>query len=220
MVDMPTGHPDDQVIELGYSSAGWQESYSPGDTLQSVGDSSGRLAEIYAAYPDSEFYVIGHSLGGVVALDGLARHSDDTNRMAERTNGVITVSSSVRGIRDSTSGVAGAAIELLVCRQVPGLDGLSPVWSDLQQSSATISLIHDADWSSVRVVNFANSKDRVVSPETALLETHFEIACYDEGRNGVLQLNHDTLLSQQDLARELLSVLIDGDEPRGGCEAG
>ena len=75
MTDLPTGHPDDQVIELGYSDAGWQEAYAPGDTLQSIGDSSERLADIYAAYPESEFYVIGHSLGGVVALDGLARYS-------------------------------------------------------------------------------------------------------------------------------------------------
>ena len=40
-------------------------------------------------------------------------------------------------------------------------------------------------------VNFANEKDRVVPPETGLLESHFEVACYDEGREGILQLNHD-----------------------------
>ncbi len=219
MVDLPAGHPDDQVIEFGYSQDGWDQMYLPQDTLRGVGQSSRGLVDIYAMYPDSEFFIVGHSLGGVVALDGLARYSDDDNALAARTEGVITVSSPVQGLNDTTAGVAGAAIEILVCRQLPQGGEPAPVWADMKRSGDSISLIHDANWSPVRVVNFANAMDRVVAPEIAVLESHFEVSCYDAGRAGLLQLNHDTLLSREQFARELLAVLIEGEEPKVGCES-
>lgn len=213
--DLPEGDPDDQVILYGYSSEGWDQDYDSSDTLQSVRTSSAGLREIYETYPDSRFFVIGHSLGGIVSLDGMARYSNSENEMAERTGGMITVSSSVSGVDELRLGIGGLAIELVACRQVPDFSETSPVWEDIQESGDAISLIHGHDWSSVRVVNFANSKDRVVSEDTATLETHFEVACYDEGSDRPLQLNHDTLLSETALAEELLAVLLDGAEPKG-----
>lgn len=219
LIDLPTGDPDDQVIEFGYSAAGWEQDYLPGDTLKGVGASSAGLREIYASYPNSEFFILGHSLGGVVALDGLARHSDSENGMIASTAGVITVSSPVRGLVDRTASAAGAAIELLACRQLPVLDGSSQVWGDLAESGDSISLIHDFDWSSVRTVNFGNQKDRVVDVETAVLPRLFEVSCYDEGDIGFLELNHETLLSEITLARELLKVLLNGAKPQSDCAA-
>lgn len=215
--DLPTGDPDDEVIEFGYSADGWDLDYLPGDTLRSVAASSENLSDIYAAYPNTEFFVIGHSLGGVVALDGLARYSDADNAMLASTSGVITVSSPVSGLPDRMASTVGAAIELVACRQVPQLDGSSQVWGDLAESGDSISLIHSYDWSQVRTVNFGNSKDRVVSVDTAVVPDLFEVSCYDQGKDGFLELNHDTLLGDPTLARELLKVLLDGEQPAIGC---
>lgn len=215
--DLPTGDPDDQVIEFGYAIDGWDEQYLPVDTLKSVKTSSAGLRDIYEAYPNTEFFILGHSLGGVVALDGLARYANSSNAMLASTGGVITVSSPVRGLIDSTASTAGAAIELVACRQLPQSDGSSQVWSDLAMSGDSIALVHGFDWSPVAVVNFGNQKDRVVDIETAVLPHLFEVSCYDEGRDGFFNLNHDFLLSEVALARELLGVLVDGEQPAKGC---
>ncbi len=212
--DLPTGDPGDQVVEFGYSPTGWDDEYEPSDTLDSVATSSAALRDIYAAYPNSEFFIIGHSLGGIVALDALAR---DAESLFTNTGGVITVSSPVQGLRDLTAGTAGAAIEILACRQVPQVDGSSKVWGDLARSGDAITLIKEQDWSQLRVVNFGNEKDLVVDADTAMLPSHFEVSCYDVGTERFLELNHDTLLNQPPLAAELLAVLLDGEAPTHSC---
>jgi pimeloyl-ACP methyl ester carboxylesterase len=218
LVDLPTGDPDDQVIEFGYSASGWDEDYLPTETLRSVPETSRALQNIYSAYPNSEFFVLGHSLGGVITLDGLARYSDTDNKMLERTSGVITVSSPVQGLTEANADVARIAIELVACRQFTGADAEpSAVWADIQDSGQSIALIHDTDWTGNRVVNFANKRDRVVNWQTAILESHFSVSCYETGRQGLLSLNHDTLLAEPDSATELMDVLINGATPAQGC---
>ncbi|MDG0869230.1 lipase family protein [Candidatus Lucifugimonas marina] len=212
LIDLPTGDPDDQIIEFGYSASGWDQDYLPSETLRSIPDTSRALLDIYSAYPNSEFFVLGHSLGGVIALDGLARYSDIDNEMLEQTSRVITVSSPVQGLTEANANVARISIELLACRQFPGANSEpSAVWSDIQDSGQSISLIHDTDWNGNRVVNFANKRDRVVNWQTAILESHFSVSCFDTGRQGFLSANHDTLLADPEIAIELMDVLINDE---------
>ncbi len=215
--DAPPGDPADQVIEFGYSESGWDQEYAPTDTLKSIGESSAGLEDIYAHYPDSEFFVIGHSLGGIVALDGFARYADAENGMVERTGGIITVSSGVKGLDPENSDTASLLVELVACRQLPQAER-SPVWSDLETTGDSITLIHNADWSETRVVNFGNKRDQVVNWQRAILQPPFEVACYDNAGIHLLDLNHDTLLKERRFARELLEVLIDGKESDQSCE--
>lgn len=218
LIDMPTGHPDDQVIEFGYSEDGWDSSYLPADTLNSVQESSAALRDIYSAYPDSRIFIIGHSLGGIVALDGLARYSNNENRMKSRTAGLITVSSPVNGLSELAVDVARIAIELVACRIEPSLAQYpSPVWADLQVRGDSISLIRESTWDDVRVVNFANKADRVVDWQSAILMTHFEVSCYNTRSTNFFDGNHDTLLVNTELSQELLDVLLKEDIPRYRC---
>ena len=214
--DAPTGDPSDQVIEFGYSASGWSNKYLPADTLKSIHESSAGLKAIYDYYPDSQFFILGHSLGGIVALDGVARYSNADNQVTEHTGGIITVSSPVKGLNQAAAGVASFAIELIVCGQLPQGDR-SPVWSDLESSGDPIALIHGADWSGVQVTNFANRQDRVVNWQQAVLDPPFDAACYDVGSGGLLDLNHDTLLRDADLARELIAVLFGDAVTREEC---
>jgi hypothetical protein len=106
----------------------------------------------------------------------------------------------------------------VACRQFTGADAEpSAVWADIQDSGQSIALIHDTDWTGNRVVNFANKRDRVVNWQTAILESHFSVSCYETGRQGLLSLNHDTLLAEPDSATELMDVLINGATPAQGC---
>ena len=218
LTDMPTGHPDDQVIEFGYSEDGWDSNYLPADTLNSVPESSAALRDIYSAYPDSRIFIIGHSLGGIVALDGLARYSNNENRMKSRTAGLITVSSPVNGLPELAVDVARIAIEIVACRIEPSLAQYqSPVWADLQMRGDSISLIRESTWDDFRVVNFANKADQVVDWQSAILRTHFEVSCYNTRSTNFLDGNHDTLLVNPELSQELLDVLLKEQIPRYRC---
>ena len=215
-IDMPTGDPADQVIEFSYSDEGWDAPYAPSDTLKAIEDSSDGLARIYAAYPDSEFYIIGHSLGGVVALDALARSIESDGDLVDRTLGVATVSSPVRGLTDSTSAVAAFTIELLVCRDISGIADNGEVWDDLVSGSETMTRIHTADWDSLPVYNFANKRDRVTNWEIAYLGQPFRSYCFDLS-SGLIDLNHDTVLKDADSARAVLGALIDSEPVSQSC---
>lgn len=215
--DAPAGDSADQVIEFSYSTSGWSHEYLPADTLKSIDESSAGLQAIYDYYPESQFFILGHSLGGIVALDGIARYANADHQMVENTGGIITVSSPVKGLNPAAAGLASLAVELIVCGQL-SLGDQSPVWSDLESSGDPISLIRVADWSDVRVTNFANRQDRVVNWQQAVLDPPFDAACYDVGSGGFLDLNHDTLLRDADLARGLLAVLIDEAAPREECD--
>jgi len=214
--DMPTGHPQDEIIEFGYSEDGWASAYEPPDTLGPIDEASASLRDLYLNYPGSRFYLLGHSLGGVVALDSLTRHGNPANGMIDNTGGVLTVSSPVTGLAQANIQIAGAAIELLACGQALSSD-LSPIWNDLAEDSAAITSIHERNWSDVRIVNIGNFKDRVVSVRTAVMPTLFDTACYEFGRDGLLQLNHDSLLADEASARELIGILLGTEEPPGGC---
>jgi hypothetical protein len=57
----------------------------------------------------------------------------------------------------------------------------------------------------------------VVNWQTAILESHFSVSCYDTGRQGFLSANHDTLLADPELATELMDVLINDESLPQEC---
>jgi hypothetical protein len=153
-----------------------------------------------------------------VALDGLARYSNNENRMKSRTAGLITVSSPVNGLSELAVDVARIAIELVACGIEPSLAQYpSPVWADLQVRGDSISLIRESTWDDVRVVNFANKADRVVDWQSAILMPHFEVSCYNTRSTNLFDGNHDTLLVNTELSQELLDVLLKEQIPRYRC---
>lgn len=93
------------------------------DTLRSLGSSADNLRKIYDQFPDSNFDIITHSLGGVVALKAL----QDNPAMADRTHSVTTIDSPVRGIEESLR-LYGAEIRFAKTCQGKGesLDGIIP----------------------------------------------------------------------------------------------
>jgi hypothetical protein len=205
--DAPTGSPDDQVIEFGYSPGGWDAAYAPQDTLRPLAASSAALMAIYNAYPNSKFFIIGHSLGGVVALDALARDISAFGDMAERTLGVATVGSPVAGLSEQASEIAAFTIELLACRDISGIGESGQVWDDLQAESAGMSLIRGATWNGLKVINFANTRDRVTDWQIAFLTPPFKSHCFDLS-GGFLDLNHDSILNEAAPSQAMLSVLL------------
>ena len=215
--DTKPGDPADQVIEFGYSDAGWDKMYAPVDTLKSVPESSAGLEAIFEYYPDSKFFILGHSLGGIVALDGIARFADAENHMIEQTGGIVTVSSPVQGLEPTAATSASYLIELLACRQAPTGDR-SQVWNDLEFTGQSISLIREFDWSGVRVVNFANMQDRVVNWQTAILQPQFVAVCLDATNGRFFDVNHDTLLRDPGNARKVLAALIDAELQQEVCD--
>ena len=212
LVDLPTGDPDDQVIEFGYSVNGWDEPYQPADTLRQLRTASVSFGDLLSAYPDSEFFVIGHSLGGLVALGGTALYGQ-----SGAVSAVVTVSSPIAGYRSADLELSGRAIELFACRQLSTGGELSPVWSDLASGNPFLDEIGQADWSGTRVVTVANYLDRVVAADLAVLEPVFKAMCFDEGQDGFFELNHDTLLVTPEFADELLSVLFGMEESTRPC---
>ena len=191
--------------------------YVPVDTLKSVSESSAGLEAIFEYYPDSIFFILGHSLGGIVALDGIARHANTENRMIEHTGGIVTISSPVKGLEQSAATSASFLIELLACRQTPTGDR-SPVWSDMEITGHSISVIHEFDWSGVRVVNFANRQDRVVNWKTAILQPHFDAVCLNASSGRFFDVNHDILLRDANEARKVLAALIDDELQKEVCD--
>lgn len=215
--DLTTGDPDDQVIEFSYSpEQAWSAEYEASDTLRPIAESSAKLLDIYDAYPDSDFFIVAHSLGGIVALNALANSIAENDDLHVRTLGLATVSSPVRGITQDAANLAAFTIELLACRDVSGVTSLGEVWDDLLTEGDSIQRIHSANWESMRVINFANRRDRVTDWETAHLTPPFDSHCFDL-RDGIISLNHDIALRDSDSLGVILGALIDGDQIDATC---
>ena len=167
MKDRPLGDPDDQIIEFSYSPNGWNSTYAQEDTLLPVGNAAGNLASIYLAYPNAHFDIIGHSLGGVVALHALQNFPS----LRQRTGAVITVDSPVRGAPDisrwfhANSGTYCGDPSQTLFRTVR-----YPVYADLDPGSPVIQSIVNGSWDDVRLATVTNSADTVVLPSTATLD--------------------------------------------------
>ena len=216
-IDAPNGDRQDQIIEFGYSPSGWADEYEPRDTLRPLNEASGALATLYSEYPNSDFYLLGHSLGGMVALHYLSQRADPQKGDSSRIAGVLTVSSPLQGFDANSLPLAARAIELIACRLPPSSGQPSPIWADLASSGEVISAIRSHDWARLRVVNAVNQDDRVVDAALGAMPQIFDVACYSQSDEGFLPLNHDTLLTNEVTARELIDVLLGTSAPNGDC---
>lgn len=141
---------------LYYSYDGAASSYTVAQTHGSVSTSAAALTQqiraVRAHDPAASFFLVGHSLGGVIAARWAVGHR--TAPVA----GIITFDSPLRGIR------GGSALG-----QIFG----GPVWSSLQPGSSAIRAITkqpNAWWgASGHLHTVANRADVLVPPSEALL---------------------------------------------------
>ncbi len=164
--DRRQGDPDDQVIEFSYSSAGWKTIYSEEDTFGHIPDVAKNLEEIFETYPSATFDIMGHSLGGAVALYFVAT-ADDSYRV--RTNSVITVDSPVNGIQRAE--FLRLAVGLRPgCPDIPQVEGLAAQLEPGSLVPSVISRVTKADWSGPTIITVTNTADLVVPVSSATLE--------------------------------------------------
>ncbi len=140
--------------------------YDEDDTLKSIDDEGGSaenfrdfLKSRHEEWPDTEFDVIAHSLGGVVALYALNRYPE----LQGIIHSVTTINSPLQGLDT----VKFRASKLAPCtldferrhREQP------PVLVDIKEDSGVISTISQADYSKggSNIETIANSNDIVVS---------------------------------------------------------
>jgi pimeloyl-ACP methyl ester carboxylesterase len=214
--DLPSGNPDDELIEFSYSSKGWNAPYTKADTLRGITDGITNLMEIYGkAYPNAKFHIIAHSLGGVVTLDAMVR----SPFLRERTNAIITVDSPIRGIEDPKL-LAGAVLAEPFCgakftgEEVVGFR----VWDDLYARGPTIGQIAADSWKGLVVVNMANTKDLIVPPDRAFFPDKGYPSVWDAGPDRPfaeigLEAHGMILMDLEQRTKDLIRKAILGEIP-------
>tara|TARA_Y100001936_G_scaffold229029_1_gene250751 strand:- start:1447 stop:2262 length:816 start_codon:yes stop_codon:yes gene_type:complete len=211
-IDKETGNIDDQIIDFSYSGNNWKNNYYPQETLLSIKNHISNLEKIYEKYPKSEFYILGHSLGGVIALSGAA----NSEKINKQTKSIVTVSSPIKGIikSDENSGLK-SLIELFACNSKEN-DEIK-IWDDISNESKFIKQISDHDFKNTKVYNIVNKYDLVVSIESAKLEKKFPYFCINEVDKELFGLNHSTLLDNNVISTEIINLLIDDKKILHDC---
>ena len=212
-IDKENGDIDDQIIDFSYSKTDWRENYYPEETLLSIQNHISNLEKIYDRYPDSEFYILGHSLGGIIALAGAA----NSEKINSQTKSIVTVSTPIKGVSksDNNSGLR-SLVELFACNSNENYE--NKIWEDISYDSEIIKLITNHDYNNTKVYNIVNKYDFVVSSESAKLETKFPHYCFKEVDNELFGLNHSTLLNNKFISSEIIDLLIYDKELLDDCE--
>jgi len=146
------------------------EKYSPGDTSQPIFFSVNMLRELVekysAAHPDAAFILVGHSLGGRVALDFITKAPP---KIREKIKGVITLNSPLLGAGKNVPPAIIAALEVV-----------DSIWAD----PAVRQLLYETEYrrelnlyrretirelrdEGVRIATFSFYRDFFVPPLTA-----------------------------------------------------
>tara|TARA_B100000519_G_scaffold201602_1_gene217616 strand:- start:3711 stop:4526 length:816 start_codon:yes stop_codon:yes gene_type:complete len=211
-IDKKTGDIDDQIIDFSYSSTDWTKNYYPEETLLSIQNPISNLEKIYEKYPNSEFYILGHSLGGVIALSGIA----NSEKINKQTKSVVTISSPIKGVNksDENSGLR-SLIELFACNSKENHE--NKIWDDISNDSKFIKQISAHDYNNTKVYNIVNKYDLVVSSESAKLEKNFPYFCINEVDKELFGLNHSTLLDNKVISTEIINLLIDDKKIVDDC---
>jgi parallel beta-helix repeat protein len=216
--DLPSGHPDDELIEFSYSSKGWNTPFSKADTLQGITDAITNLMEIYGrAYPNAKFDIIAHSLGGVVALDAMVR----SPFLRDRTNAIVTVDSPIRGIGDPKLFAAAVLAEPFCGAEFTGEEVVGfRVWDDLYEQGPTIGQIIGDSWKSLVVINIANTKDIIVPPDRAFFPDKGYPSVWDAGPDRPfaeigLEAHSKILMDLEQRTKDLIRRTINGEIPTG-----
>ena len=212
-IDTKTGSIDDQIIDFSYSKLDWTENYYPEETLLPIKSHIRNLEKIYEKYPNSEFYILGHSLGGIIALTGAA----NSEKINSQTKSIVTVSSPIRGVSksDENSGIR-SLIELFACNSKENNE--NKIWDDISNDSDIIKLISNHDYKNTKVYNIINKYDLVVSSESAKLEKKFPYYCFHQVDNQLFGLNHSTLLENKITSSEIINLLIDDKKLIHDCQ--
>lgn len=184
------GYHDDEIINFSYSPDGWQASYSEGHTLSHIPDVAKNLKSIYDAYPNATFDIIGHSLGGVVAL----YFATTTHEVyTDRTNSIVTVDSPVRGRNIQQVPDAGW-VSLGSCATIEQASTLASQLSPTGLVATTISHVLLPDWKGPAVATVTNELDPIVPPASALLVGSFVYCRAEPGRLSEFWKAHSYIL--------------------------
>ena len=211
-IDKTSGEINDQIIDFSYSKSDWKNNYLPQDTLNSVNTPINNLEKIYENYPSSEFYIVGHSLGGVIALAGVAM----SEKISNQTKSIITISSPIKGIKntDENTGLR-RLIELFACSSSE--DKNNNIWDDLDYDSEIIKSISEYNSEKTRVYNIVNKYDLVVNSKIAKIEEKFEAFCFEELDEQFLGLNHSTILNNENISSQLIDLLLENKQIEDKC---
>lgn len=144
--------------------------YSVTDTRQSVARSASaleqELRQVWQRDPQATFDLVGHSLGGVVAVswavsDGREYGLDPARGLLPRVHSLVTFDSPVKGVQVGSLGAVVAQVFT------------GPVWYSLQPDSETIKEITffpSSWWRSVgHLHTIANRSDLIVPPKESTL---------------------------------------------------
>lgn len=147
-----TGEPPLDLTHLGYDAADVSQfsyagarPYGPTDTWLAVDAAAlalrDTLRERWAEHPGQAVDLVGHSLGGVVALHYLLAHHDPYDPTLPPIGHVVTIASPLEGsdlaraVIDARRTPRGIVVTDLAGRLVPELDPAAPVVGDLAPGS-------------------------------------------------------------------------------------
>lgn len=199
------GYQGDDIIEFSYSPNGWNVGYNVEDTLKGVGNAATNIGHIYRAFPDSQFDIIAHSLGGVVALDAMNRFP----LLREQTRRIVTVNSPLRGTSEVQEWLGAPWATALGCGEWGGWANLqNPTWLDLDDDSPVITAIRDEPWDDFTVISFANDRDRIVLRDRSFLPEKGISWCSPGDAERSLQYNHSMLLTDPSARANLLATAL------------
>lgn len=139
------GYADGDVSQFSYAGA---RPYAPDDTWREVDAAARALEETlrrrWAEHPGQAVDLVGHSLGGLVALHYLLVHHDPLDPTLPPIGHVATIASPLEGADLASAVVAarrharGLVVTDLAGRLVPELDPGAPVVADLATDSAVV----------------------------------------------------------------------------------
>jgi hypothetical protein len=172
--------PRRDVLEATYAGSEvngvWRPSpYSPVDTRRPLIDAAEAVASCLDWYrqalpPDARLCVLGYSLGGVVALDGVTLAvARDRQAWRDRLSAVVTLASPLRGCS------VGALVNWawLVTGDTDGLGAagrdLDARWTDPQEQTRLERRAAFLRGGGARVLTLVDPDDSVVRPEESLL---------------------------------------------------
>lgn len=172
------GYRDDQFIRFSYSQFGWDQPYRDSHTVQVPMDGlAANLRAIYRRYPDDRFFVVAHSLGGLVAAYAVSRMDAS---MRARTSAVLTFNSPLRGY---------VKVLPLLC-----LGENNPRFQELKSGSPIVSTVEQATWADLPLLNFATLGDLLVPYDRARVDGVHVILKVGVPTTNRLAGNHSALL--------------------------
>lgn len=145
------GYPPEDVSYLSYAPDGGP--YRPQDTWRGIDAAARRLGEdlreAWALEPGRAVDLVGHSMGGVVALHYLLHHHDPLDPELPPIGNVVTIASPLggadlaRALVDGAQDPVGRLLLETVARMVPDHDPTSPAIRDLAVGSDVLTALSD-----------------------------------------------------------------------------